>query len=414
MFNRRTAIAATLATGVSAALPIPAWAAAPGLKSLTDGIVPIGKAERIARLGKAQRLMRANNIGAILIEPGSSLDYFTGVQWWRSERLTCVIIPVEGDPCIVTPFFEEPSIRESLGVPAEVRVWQEDESPVSQVVAFLKSRKLDKRAIGIEETVRFFVHDGLADALPAAKMVSANPVVRGCRMIKTPAEIALMQAASDVTVAAINHTIARVEPGMTPADISAMIVAATTALGGEADGALVLLGEASAYPHGSHKPQRVALREPILIDCGCKVGGYQSDISRTFVLGGATDDQRRVFGHMQEGQRIAMDAAQIGKPAGSVDDAVRSAYEKVGYGPRYKLPGLSHRTGHGIGMDGHEPVNLVHGEMTKLVAGMCFSNEPGLYLPGKFGVRIEDCFHMTESGPVWFSKPQVSIEYPGD
>jgi Xaa-Pro dipeptidase len=223
-----------------------------------------------------------------------------------------------------------------------------------------------------------------------------------------------MQAASDVTVAAINHTIARVEPGMTPADISAMIVAATTALGGEADGALVLLGEASAYPHGSHKPQRVALRDPILIDCGCKVGGYQSDISRTVVLGGATDEQRRVFGHVQAGQRIAMDAAQIGMPAGSVDDAVRSAYEKLGYGPRYKLPGLSHRTGHGIGMDGHEPVNLVHGEMTRLAPGMCFSNEPGLYLPGKFGIRIEDCFHMTDGGPVWFSKPQLSIEYPAD
>ena len=414
MFNRRTAIAATLATGVSAASPIPAWAAAPGLKSLTDGIVPIGKAERVARLGKAQRLMRANNIGAILIEPGSSLDYFTGVQWWRSERLTCAIIPVEGDPCIVTPFFEEPSIRESLSVPAEVRVWQEDESPIAQVVAFLKSRKLDTRPIGIEETVRFFASDGLARALPAAKIVSANPVVRGCRMIKTPAEIALMQAASDVTVAAINHTIARIEVGMTPADISAMIVAATTALGGDADGALVLLGEASAYPHGSHKPQHVALREPILIDCGCKVGGYQSDISRTFVLGGATDEQRRVFGHMQEGQRIAFAAAHIGKPAGSVDDAVRMHYEKLGYGPRYKLPGLSHRTGHGIGMDGHEPVNLVHGETTPLAPGMCFSNEPGLYLPGKFGVRIEDCFHMTESGPVWFSKPQSSIEYPGD
>jgi Xaa-Pro dipeptidase len=414
MFNRRTAIAASLATGVSAALPIPAWAAAPGLKSLTDGIVPIGKAERVARLGKAQRLMRANNIGAILIEPGSSLDYFTGVQWWRSERLTCAIIPVEGEPCIVTPFFEEPSVRESLGVPADVRVWQEDESPIAQVVAFLKSRKLDKRPVGIEESVRNFASDALAQALPANKIVSANPVVRGCRMIKTSAEIALMQAASDVTVAAINHTIARVEPGMTPADISAMIVAATTALGGEADGALVLLGEASAYPHGSHKPQRVALREPVLIDCGCKVGGYQSDISRTVVLGGATDEQRNAFAQVQEGQRIAFAAAQIGKPAGSVDDAVRGHYEKLGYGPRYKLPGLSHRTGHGIGMDGHEPVNLVHGEMTRLAPGMCFSNEPGLYLPGKFGVRIEDCFHMTEAGPVWFSKPQNSIEYPAD
>ncbi len=400
--------------GATALLPRFARAAASDLKSLTTSVIPIGPVERAARIAKAQRLMRTNNIGAILIEPGSSLDYFTGVQWWRSERLTCAIIPVEGEPCIVTPFFEEPSVRESLGIAAQVRVWQEDESPIAQVVAFLKSRKLDTRPIGIEETVRYFASNGLSRALSATKIVSANPAVRGCRMIKTPAEIALMQTATDITVAAINHTIPRIEPGMTPADIGAMINAATTAMGGTPEFALVLLGEASAYPHGSGKPQRVALREPILMDVGCNVGGYQSDVSRTIVLGGATDEQRRVFGHMREGQRIAFAAAQIGKTAGSVDDAVRAHYEKLGYGPRYKLPGTPHRTGHGIGMDGHEPVNLVHGEMTKLAPGMCFSNEPGLYLPGKFGVRIEDCFHMTDSGPVWFSKPQVSIEFPAD
>ncbi len=403
-----------LFAGMGAAALLPRFAAASDLKSFTANIVPIGRAERATRIAKAQRLMRGSGIGAILIEPGSSLDYFTSIKWWRSERLTCAVLPVEGDPCIVTPFFEEPSVRESLGVPAEVRMWQEDESPITQVVAFLKSRKLDKRPIGIEETVRFFASDGLALALPTAKIVSANPIVRGCRMFKSPAEIALMQTATDITVAAINHTIPHIKPGMTPADISAMINAATTAMGGTPEFALVLLGEASAYPHGSGKPQRVAMREPILMDVGCNVGGYQSDVSRTIVVGGATNEQRRVFGHMQEGQRIAFAAAQIGRTAGSVDDAVRGAYEKLGYGPRYKLPGLSHRTGHGIGMDGHEPVNLVHGETTRLAPGMCFSNEPGLYLPGKFGVRIEDCFYMTTGGPVWFSKPQVSIEYPAD
>lgn len=411
MIDRRVLLAGF---GAATMLPRVAFAAVSDLRSLTGRIIPIGRTERAARIAKAQRLMRANNIGAILIEPGSSLDYFTGVQWWRSERLTCAVIPVEGEPCIVTPYFEEPSVRESLGVPAEVRVWQEDESPTVQVAQFLQSRKLDKRPIGIEETVRFFVSDGLARARPGARIVSANPVVRGCRMTKTSAEIALMQVAADITVAAINHTIPRIQPGMTPADISAMINAATTVLGGTPEFALVLLGEASAYPHGSGKPQRVALREPILMDCGCTVGGYQSDVSRTVVLGGATDEQRRVFGHMREGQRVAFAAAQIGRTAGSVDDSVRGYYEKLGYGPRYKLPGLSHRTGHGIGMDGHEPVNLVHGETTRLAPGMCFSNEPGLYLPGKFGIRIEDCFHMTDGGPVWFSKPQTSIEYPAD
>ena len=413
--DRRSLMLSSLALGATAMLPRFAVAATRDLRSLTTGIVPIGPVERAARIAKAQRLMRSAGLGAVVIEAGSSLDYFTGVQWWRSERLTCAVIPVEGEPCIVTPFFEEPSIRETLGVPAEVRVWQEDESPIALIVAFLKSRKLDAHPVGIEETVRYFASDGLAHALPGTKIVSANLVVRGCRMIKTPAEIALMQAASDVTVGAINHAIANTEIGMVPSDIRALILSATRALGGEADdGGLVLLNEASAYPHGSHSAQRVTKGGIVLIDVGCSVGGYQSDISRTFVLGGATADQRKVFAQVQEGQRIAFAAAQLGAPAGSVDDAVRSAYEKMGYGPRYKLPGTPHRTGHGIGMDGHEPVNLVHGEMTPLAAGMCFSNEPGIYAPGKFGVRIEDCFHMTASGPVWFSEPQRSIEYPAD
>ena len=411
MMNRRALLASGGAGLAMAALP--AWAVPDGLASITGGVARIGPAERAARIAKAQRLMHLHGLGAILVEAGSSLDYFTGVQWWRSERLTATVIPREGPPLVVTPFFEEPSVRQTLGISADVRVWQEDESPVALIAAFLRARGLTKLPLGIEETVRFFASDGLARALPATRIVSANPVVRGCRMIKTPAEIALMQAAADVTVRAIDHAISRTEPGMTPADITALIVSATRALGGDADGALVLLGEASAYPHGSRAPQRVAKGEIILIDCGCSVGGYQSDISRTFVLGGATAEQRRVFAQVQEGQRIAFAAARIGAEAGSVDDAVRSAYERMGYGPRYKLPGLSHRTGHGIGMDGHEPVNLVHGETTRLAPGMCFSNEPGLYAPGKFGVRIEDCFHMTEAGPKWFSEPQRSIEWEG-
>jgi Xaa-Pro dipeptidase len=413
-FTRRKAIASTLVAGAATALPIPAWAATPDLMNITTGVARIGRPERTARIAKAQHLMRRHGFGAILVEAGSSLDYFTGVQWWRSERLTAAIIPVEGPPCVVTPFFEEPSVRQTLGIEAEVRVWQEDESPFVQIAAFLTSRKLAKRPIGIEETVRFFASEGLGKVLPNAQFGSANSIVRGCRMIKTPAEIALMQAASDVTIAAIKHIIPRIEPGMTPENITAMIVAATVSLGGEADGALVLLGEASAYPHGSKQPQRVQPREVILIDCGCSVGGYQSDISRTVVLGGATEAQRKVFGHVREGQDIAMRTAQIGVAAGKVDDAVRAHYETLGYGPRYKLPGLSHRTGHGIGMDGHEPVNLVHGETMPLAADMCFSNEPGLYLPGAFGVRVEDCFHMTADGPKWFSVPQTSLEFPAD
>ena len=414
VLNRRALIAA------AAALPLLARpgllrAAEPDLSMLADimsGAPPIGEGERQARIARAQALMHANGIGAVLIEPGSSLIYFTGVRWGRSERLTAAVLPVEGDPCIVTPFFEEPSVRQTLGVPAEVRVWQEDEDPLAVVAGFLKDRKLAARPIGIEETLRYFAVNGLARALPGAKLVSANPVVRGCRMIKTAPEIALMQAATDVTIAAYRWTHPRIEKGMKPADIGALMNAATEKLGGDPEFALVLIGEAAAYPHGSRAPQIVADGQVVLMDCGCTVQGYQSDVSRTFVFGTATAEQRKVWGHVHDGQATAFAAAKLGAPAGSVDDAVRRHYERLGYGPRYKLPGLSHRTGHGIGLDGHEPVNLVHGEMTPLAPGMCFSDEPGLYLPGKFGVRLEDCFHMTDSGPKWFSTPPPSIDKP--
>lgn len=382
------------------------------LRDITGGAVPIGPEERARRLARAQGLMKADGIGAILIEPGSTMVYFSGVRWGRSERLTAAIIPVEGQPCIVTPFFEEPSVRETLAVPAKVRVWQEDQNPLAVVAGFLRDRKLSGRPIGIEETARFFAFDGLQKAMPGVRLVSANPVVRGCRMIKTPAEIALMQIATDVTMAAYRWLQPRVEAGMTGAEIGALMSAATRKLGGSPEFSMALVGEASAYPHGSKQVHRVADGQVVLMDCGCTVQGYQSDVSRSWVHGTASVEQRKVWDTVAKGQQVALAAAKIGAPAGSIDDAVRRFYTAQGFGPDYRLPGLSHRTGHGIGMDGHEPVNLVRGEATPLAPGMCFSNEPGLYLPGRFGIRIEDCFCMTEDGPVWFSKPPQSIEAP--
>ncbi|MDH7970798.1 Xaa-Pro peptidase family protein [Sphingomonas sp. AR_OL41] len=412
--TRRTALAGLAAIPLLARSAV-VGAAEPDLSALSDithGVAPIGAAERAARIARAQALMKAQGIGAVLIEPGSSLIYFTGVTWHRSERLTAAVLPVEGTPLIVTPFFEEPSVRQTLGVPAEVRVWQEDEDPLALVAGFLKERKLATRPVGIEETVRYFAVNGLARALPGARIVSANPVVRGCRMIKTAPEIALMQAATDVTIAAYRWTWPRVEKGMSPRDIGALMDAATARLGGIPEFSLVLVGPAAALPHGSREPQRVAEGQIVLMDCGCTVQGYQSDVSRTFVHGTANAEQRKVWDQVARGQQVALAAAKVGAPAGSVDDAVRHYYVSQGYGPGYKLPGLSHRTGHGIGLDGHEPVNLVHGETTPLAPGMCFSNEPGLYLPGKFGVRLEDCFHMTDSGPRWFSEPPASLDAP--
>jgi Xaa-Pro dipeptidase len=373
---------------------------------------PISSEERVRRLARARQLMQAAGIGAVLIESGPSLDYYTGIQWWRSERLTAAVIPAAGDPIIVTPFFERPSIAEMLKIPAEIRTWNEDEEPLKLVADFLKERGAAAAPIGFEETDRFWIMDRLKRQLPGAAIVSANPVVRAQRMVKTPAELALMQAANDIMLASLRYAGERTREGMTPADIDAMIAAAQKKLGGAYDGGLVLVGEASAYPHGSKVPHVVKRGDIVLMDCTCSVHGYQADITRTFVVGAPSAEQRKLWDQVHRGQQIAIETAKIGVPAGRVDDAVRKVYESWGFGPGYRLPGLSHRTGHGIGMEVHEPVNLVHGETTPLAPGMCFSDEPGLYIPGKFGVRLEDCWHMTERGPKFFTQPPPSIDRP--
>jgi Xaa-Pro dipeptidase len=373
---------------------------------------PISSAERVGRLAKAKELMRARGIGAVLVESGPSLDYYTGIRWWRSERLTAVVISAEGDPIVVTPFFEQPSISEMLEVPAEIRTWNEDEEPLKLVADFLRERKVASSPVALEETDRYWIMDRLKEQLPGVAIVSANPVVRAQRMIKSPTEIALMQAANDIMLVSLRYAGTRTRVGMTPADIDAMIAAVHKHMGSAYDGGLVLIGEASAYPHGSKKPHVVQSGDVVLLDCTSAVHGYQADISRTYVVGNPSAEQRKLWDQVHRGQQIAIETAKVGLPAGAVDDAVRRTYESSGFGPGYRLPGLSHRTGHGIGMEVHEPVYLVHGETTPLAPGMCFSDEPGLYVPGKFGVRLEDCWHMTESGPKFFTQPPPSIDRP--
>jgi Xaa-Pro dipeptidase len=413
MIQRRSFLVGSAALAAAITMPISRViaAAAEALKPVPLP-PPISQAERLQRLARARQLMQRNGIGSVIVESGSSLDYLTGVQWHRSERLTAAVIPAQGDPIIVTPFFERPSVAETLAVPAEIRTWNEDEDPLKLVADFLRERGVAAAPVGFEETDRYFIVDRLGQQLPGLKSVSANPVVRALRLIKSPAELALMQTANDITLKAMRHAGEAARSGMTPADFGAAIDAATTALGGSPEFSLVLIDEASALPHGSKKPQIVKPGSTILFDCGCTVHGYQSDISRTFVFGTPSADQRKVWNQVHEGQQIAIRAAKIGAPAGSVDDAVRAAYESWGYGPGYKLPGLPHRTGHGIGMDGHEPAYLVHGDMTPLAPGMCFSDEPGIYIPGKFGIRLEDCWHMTTSGPKFFTQPPPSIDRP--
>ena len=416
--SRRTFFGLTAAAGAALTAGTPARGAnakpgVSGLSSLTRDIPPITAQEHGARLAKVQHLMQQHKVAALLVESGSTLEYFTGIRWRRSERTTAALIPAEGRVVVVTPFFEEPSVRETLKVAGDVRAWKEDESPFDLIAAALREHAAPEGPLAVEPTTRFFIVDRVSRSSGGGlKVVPGDELVRACRMFKSPAELALMQAANDVTIAALRYSHGRIEVGMGGADILSLMIAATEALGGAHEFSLVLLNEASAYPHGSLKPQQVHEGSVILIDTGCTVHGYQSDISRSWVFGSSTPRQRELWDTVRRGQELALATARPGVAAGAVDQAVRSFYEQKGWSKDYGLPGLSHRTGHGIGMDGHEPPYLVRNDTTPLQAGMCFSDEPGLYIPGDFGIRLEDCWYMTESGPKLFTTLAKSIEQP--
>jgi len=385
--------------------------AASDLTPLTRDAQPISAEEHGARLAKLQGLMQQQKIAAFLVESGPSLEYFTGVRWHRSERTTAALIPADGRAVVVTPYFEEPSIREMLKVAADVRPWKEDESPFALLAAALREHAAGPLAV--EPTTRLFIVDRVSKAATSAPtVIPGDDLIRACRMHKSSHELALMQAANNVTIAALRHTHHHVEAGMSGADILALMVSATQALGGSHEFTLVLLNEASAFPHGSIKPQQVRAGSVVLIDTGCSVHGYQSDISRSWVHGNASPRQRELWDTVKRGQELAQETAKLGVPVGAIDRTVRDFYEKKGWSRDYGLPGLSHRTGHGIGMEVHEAPYLVRNDATPLEAGMCFSDEPGLYIPGEFGIRLEDCWYMTEKGPRLFTPLARSLEEP--
>ncbi|MEM9839195.1 MAG: Xaa-Pro peptidase family protein [Pseudomonadota bacterium] len=373
---------------------------------------PISRAERLARLAKVQGLMQSANVRMLIIEPSAAMTYFSGLRWWRSERPVLLLIPAEGDVGVITPAFELPSVEETMGVPATYKTWEENEDPFKLVAAYAEEWKVKRGKIGVEESVRFFIADGVRSALPRADVIPGAPLIRACRMIKSPAELALMQAATDVTIAAYADVGKAIRPDMDQGEVSTLMRERTRAYGGSPTFAMCLPNEASAYPHGTDTPQKVKDGGVVLMDCGCSVHGYQSDVSRTWVVGEPNKRQQEVWNTVKRGQEIAHETARVGIEAGAVDRAVRAYYASLGWGPRYQTPGLSHRLGHGIGMEGHEPINLVESETTKIEAGMCFSNEPGLYSFGEFGIRLEDCFTMTEGGPKLFSGFQKSISAP--
>ncbi len=383
------------------------------LQSITKDVVPISVTERQERIAKAQRLLAEQKMQALVLDAGTSLLYFTGIKWSPSERTMVAVIPAKGEVFYICPGFEESRLRELITIGKEVYAWQEDESPYALIASAFKKAGIESGTIGIEERLRFFIMDGIRKEASHLNYVSGDAVTIPCRMIKSSAEIALMQKASDVTVAAIQAGISSLREGMSQNEVSSIISEAHTKLGGTAGFALVLFGESSAMPHGSIKPRTLQKGDVVLMDCGCAVQSYQSDITRTIVFGATpTKKQLDVWNLEQKAQATGFAAAQNGMACEGVDAAARKIIVDAGFGPGYQLPGLPHRTGHGIGMDGHEWGNMVKGNQQILEPGMCFSIEPNISIPGEFGVRLEDCVYMTAEGPKWFSKTSTSIDKP--
>jgi Xaa-Pro aminopeptidase len=398
--------------GADTSRPLPASIAA--LTSMKDQATPVTRDERRARLERARRLMTDQKIDALVLTGGTSLVYFSAIRWGLSERLFAMVLPVKGEAFYVCPAFEEDRAREQINLGplagnADVRTWHEHESPYQRIAQGLADRGISSGRLGVEETVRFVFSDGIAQAAPAVKLTSGTPITAGCRMIKDAHEIALMRLASKVTLRAYEAAWGALKEGMTQDDFAGLVAAAHRRLGFDG-GAGVQVGQYSALPHGSITPQTIREGTILLIDGGCTVEGYQSDLSRTFVLGKATDKMKKVFEIEHRAQSAALAAAKPGVPCEAVDAAARTVIAEAGYGPDYTH--FTHRVGHGIGMDGHEWPYLVRGNTLPLAPGMTFSDEPGIYIRGEFGVRLEDDMLITPNGAELLTPQSPSLENP--
>lgn len=383
------------------------------LPSLMKAVKPITLEERKSRISKAQQYMQKENMDCLILDSGTSMNYFTGISWGSSERPMVAVIPSKGEVCYICPAFEENRLRERLVVGNKIYTWQEDESPYKQAVLAINDSGVLHGNIGVEERMRFFIFNGIRKEAPQLNFVSGDPITIPCRLIKSEAEIALMQKATDITLKAIAFGFQHLKEGSTPSDFSRAVASAHQEMGARHQFALCNFAEASAFPHGSGQPQILKKGDVVLVDCGCTVEGYQSDISRTIVFGAApTQHQIDIWNLEKRAQAAGFEAAQLGMPLENVDAAARKVLTDAGFGPGYELPGLPHRTGHGIGMDGHEWGNAVKGNKQLLKPGMCFSIEPNISIVGEFGVRLEDCVYMTNEGPKWFSQPSPSIDKP--
>ncbi len=378
----------------------------------SDVAPPIGRAEREQRLEKARRLMRENGGDALLIGAGASLRYFAGVPWGASERLVAMLLPRAGRPILIAPVFEKGTLEADLAIDADLRLWEEDENPFALVAEAL--RETGATRLAVDPSMAFMFVERLRAAAPSLDLVEGANIVDGCRMYKSAAELALLQQAKSMTLEVQRRAARILHPGIRASEVARFLDQAHRAIGAPGGNGFVIVqfGRASAFPHGL--PGDAELREGdiVLIDTGCVIEGYHSDITRTYVFGEPDAEQRRIWALEKEAQAAAFEAARIGEPCEAVDHAARAVLEKAGLGPDYRLPGLPHRTGHGIGLSIHEPAYLVRGDRTPLAPGMCFSNEPMIVVPDSFGVRLEDHFYMTEGGPRWFTAPSPSIDRP--
>ena len=381
---------------------------------MAGSAVPIGVEELQARVAKAQLLMREQGLDALYLDSSTNLRYFTGIMLNLTERLHGAIIPAEGPVTYLSPAFEEPKTRTLLRWGEDIRCWEEHEDPTALAIDTIRSLGVERGTVAIDPAAPFFTVDGLQRAGNQFSFVSAGRITAACRQVKSAAEIALMQLANGITLAVQKAAARCMAPGLTTPEVQAFLDAAHRKLGGQPAGGAVQFGEATAYPHGVPYAQTLADGEMVLVDTGCFVAGYRSDITRSYVLGTPTARQREIWQLEQRAQLGGFAAAQLGAPCEAVDAGARGVIEAAGFGPGYKVPGLPHRTGHGIGMDVHEDAFMVGGNKTPLAPGMCFSIEPTICLYGEFGVRLEDIVFMAEDGPRWFTPPCPSVDDPFD
>lgn len=383
------------------------------LSDMTTDVIAISEAEFQTRIKKAQQLMRAQGVCALYLDAGTNLYYFSGLKWYKSERMVGAILPVEGNLEFIAPHFEEGSLQDNMLIQGNYNGWHEDESPYTLFANILIKRGFSQGKVAIDESAAFFVFDGLRKAAPTFEFANGADITAPCRQIKSNAEIALMQRAKNMTIA-VHKAAARIlRPGISTLEVAHFINEAHKRVGASGSSfCIVLFGLATSFPHGVKDPQILTDNDWVLIDTGCLLQGYNSDITRTYAYGEASDEQRAAWQVEKDAQAAGFSAANLGASCGDVDDGARAVITKNGYGPDYDLPGLPHRTGHGCGLDIHEWPYLVRGTQTPLETGMVFSNEPMLVIPGKFGIRLEDHFYMGELGAVWFTEPSYSLNDP--